>query len=434
MKFIPHSKRVRRLMPLALAVFLVTAWMLGWLAWWPRQWALQALERREYAEARNWAHRAAYLDGQSAETEWLLGRIDRKLGRTDEALRHLRIAASFGADPKLIRREELLLHAQTGALEGILVELDRLLIEHSEDGSEICEAYVNGLLINGRVDEAVLIIQQWQAAFPNDPQPDYLLGRIGEFQNRTNDAERHYRSAVVKNPRHAPSLFGLSRTLISANRWDEALGIYRQCLGLADRVAAQVGIARCLKFLGGEAEALQLLRDAAMQPRERFLEAQRLLGEPTEDDTLHLELGVLEANLGHTEAALAALRQAVEFNPKHRQARYQFAQVLNAAGRSDEAKGHFEWYLAMEKKIEERDRQHDLVERTPRDLDARVRLGALYLETDSNEAGLFWLRGVLAEDPRHRATHELLADYYEAQAAKDPSAGALARYHRQMAR
>lgn len=131
---------------------------------------------------------------------------------------------------------------------------------------------------------------------------------------------------------------------------------------------------------------------ATVQPQESFREAQRQLGESTEYDSLRLELGTLEASLGNTESALAALQQAVDFNPKHRQARYQLAQILNTAGRTEDAKTHFKWYVAMEQKIAERDRQHDLVERHPRDLEARHRLGSLYLETDSSETGLFWLR------------------------------------------
>ncbi|MCX7421461.1 MAG: tetratricopeptide repeat protein [Planctomycetia bacterium] len=108
--------------------------------------------------------------------------------------------------------------------------------------------------------------------------------------------------------------------------------------------------AQCLKQIGREAEALALLQQAAAIPQAKFLEAQRQLGESVEYDSLHLELGIVEAALGHTDAAVAALEKAVTYNSKHRQARYQFAQALNAAGRSEEAKTHFEWYSEIEKK------------------------------------------------------------------------------------
>ncbi len=433
MKSTPRTKRVLLIVSAALFSLILLVWALGGLAWWPQHFAQQALARRDYTAAAAWARQAAQLDRHNAETELLLGRIERKLGHREESHRHLRLAATLGGDRQRIRREELLAQAQTGELDGILADLDRLLIEHSGDGAEICEAYANGLLVNGQVDEALAIIGQWQQAFPADPQPDNLRGRIAEFQIRTNEAERHYRAALAKQPRHFPALFGLGRTLLELNRWSEALDAYQTCLRSPFAAPAQLGMARCLTNLGRDEEALQRLREAATQEPEPFREALRQLGEPTEYNILDFELGALEAKLGHTDAAIAALDRAVKFNSKHRQARYQLALALNTTGRSAEAEAHFEWHVRIEKKLADRDRLHDVVQQHPRDLDARSRLGAVYLETDSDEAGLFWLRGVLAEDPRHRATHDALATFYEAQATTNPAARPLAQHHRDLA-
>ncbi len=433
MKPTSRTKRWLLLASMALISLLFLVWSLGGLAWWPRNLAQQALVQRDYTAAAAWARQAAQLDHDNADTELLLGRIERKLGHREESQRHLRWAATLGGDRERIRREELLGQAQTGELDGILPDLHRLLIQHSEDGADICEAYANGLLVNGQVDEALAIIEQWRQAFPSDPQPDNLRGRIAEFRNRTNEAERHYRAALAKQPRHFPALFGLGRTLIELNRWSEALDTYQACLRSPFAAPAQLGMARCLSNLERDKEALQRLHEAAAQERDQFRESLRQLGEPTEYSTLDFELGALEAKLGHTDAAIAALERAVKFNPKHRQARYQLALALNTTGRTAEAQVHFDWHLKIEQQLTERDRQHDVVQRHPRDLDARLRLGVLYLETDSNEAGLFWLRGVLAEDPRHRATHEALAAYFAAQVDANPEAGRLARHHHELA-
>lgn len=337
MKFSPRSVRSRLLLSFASLALLVVAWSLGWFAWWPRQKAWQAIERRDYPTAKAWIQQAARLEPKSAQTEWLFGRIERKLGSPEDALRHLRISKQLGGDPDLVRREELLLQAQSGAIDNILSDLDQLLIDHSEDGAEICEAYVNGLLVNGQVDTSTAIIQQWQQAFPNDPQTDYLSGRIAEFKRRTNDAEKHFRAALAKAPQHVPSLFALGRTQIQANRWEDALATYQQCAKSNNLGPAQLGMAQCLKELGRQDESLTLLREAASIPHEKFLEAQRLIGESTEYDILHLELGILEAAQGNIDAAVTAIEKAVIYNPMHRQARYQFAQALSTAGRSMEA-------------------------------------------------------------------------------------------------
>ncbi|MCX7419021.1 MAG: hypothetical protein NT013_05715, partial [Planctomycetia bacterium] len=234
---------------------MVAAWSLGGFAWWPRQKTWQALERRDYLAAKVWVQRAAQLEPHSAKTEWLFARVKRKLGSPDEAMRHLRTARQLGAESELVRREELLLQAQSGDLDNILRDLDKLLIDHSEDGAEICEAYPNGLLINGQVDAATAIIQQWQQAFPNDPQTDYLFGRLAEFKRRTKEAERHFRAALAKAPSNTPSLFALGRTQIQANLWNEALATYQQStnsahIGPAQLESSIVNYARCARNFG----------------------------------------------------------------------------------------------------------------------------------------------------------------------------------------
>jgi len=216
----------------------------GLVHWWTSMVAAavarQALSRRDYETAWNWAQHATHLAHPDAETEFLLARIERKRGHLDEVGRHLQIAAALGCDRERLNREELLTQAQTGALDGILTNLDRMLIDHSDDGAEICEAYANGLLVNGQIDEARLVIQQWRVAFPSDPQTDNLLGRLAEFYQKPAEAEEHYRHALAKNPRHFSAAYGLGRTLMELNRCQEAFDAYRICLRLPVKAAAQV--------------------------------------------------------------------------------------------------------------------------------------------------------------------------------------------------
>jgi len=408
------TRRTKRLLVVALfglVTFTTFAWSRDWLAWWPQEWARQALARRDYESAWRWAQRAMHLDHHNAETEFLWARLERKRGHLDEVSRHLQRAAKLGVDHERIDREALLAQAQTGALDGILTQLDRLLIDHSDEGAEICEAYANGLLVNGQIDAARSVIQQWQVAFPADPQADNLLGRLAEFDHSPTEAEEHYRRALAKNPRHFSSAYGLGRTLMELNRWQEAFDAYQTCLLLPVKAAAQVGMARSLAGLGQDEQALQLLHAAAETPREVLIDVFKQLGEPTESDILSFELGTLETRLGHSEAAIRWLRRAVDYNPKHRQAQYQLAIALNAAGRSAEAEQCFERYSRIQSQLAEIDRLYDVVKADPENIDARFRLGALCLEADSESAGLFWLRSVLARDPNHQPTHEKLREH-----------------------
>lgn len=433
MNHFTKTKRLWIVIPVVFGAAVICAWMLGGLAWCPQHFARQALVQRDYQRAWDWTQTARRLDTLNAETEFLQARIERKRGHIAEALRHLKRAETLGADRSQVRRELVLVQAQTGDLSDILVELDQMLIHHSDDGADICEAYVNGLLINGQLENAEVLIQQWTIAFPADPQPDHLRGRIAEFRKQPAQAERHYRAALVKQAHHFPSAYGLGRVLIEVQRWSEALDEFEKCLAFPVRGPAQLGMARALTGAGREDDALILLREAARTPRDVWFEASRQLGETTEYDNVSFELGVLEAKGGRHSEAIRWLQQAFQHNPRHMQARYQLALSLNSVGRGEEAKPHFQWRADLDAKLSERDRLHDLVERHSDDFKARIRLGELYLETESEAAGLLWLRGVLADEPQNQSAHAILADWFERKAQSQPEYQGLAQHHRALA-
>ena len=49
---------------------------------------------------------------------------------------------------------------------------------------------------------------------------------------------------------------------------------------------------------------------------------------------------------------------------------------------------------------------------SPKDADLRREIGELFLRNGQTEQGLRWLDSALVIDPRHRATHRVLAEYY----------------------
>lgn len=389
----------------------VVGWLLGLPGWWVRQSAMRSLAQRDYGVAWDQALLASRLDPNNPESEFLMARLERKRGNLDQVRRHLQRAKTLGLDSDRVRREELLVKAQTGSLIEIIKELDQLLIHHSDDGAEVCDAYANGLLINGQLIEADALIQQWQQAFPNDPQPDYLLGRIAEFNRNSIGAESYYRKSLAKNKQYFLSANALARILGELNKWDEAIKLYEVCLRFQNPAPAQLGIARCLTNLGREEEALVLLRSLQEMPQDTLNDALLQLGESIEIDGLNYELGTLEAKYGHAEEAANLLNRAVEYNPKHREARYQLARVLKSLGRTDEAQKHFDWYQRTQEKVNEINRVLDQVKLDPKNFDLRCKLGILYLEVGSGNSGAFWLRSVLAEEPTHAVAKEALSQH-----------------------
>ncbi len=388
-------------MTLAAVGILAVGWLSGLPGWWAREYALTAYARRDYPIAWNRALLSARLSGNHPETELLISRLERKRGHLDLAGQHLHRSAALGLARDRVHREELLLRAQQGDIAGILKELYQLMIHHSEDGAEICDATVNGLLINGQLAEAESLIEQWIQAFPADPQPDCLRGRIAEFHRNLPKAESSYRNSLVKNPQYFAAAIGLGRVLGELNRWEDALKVYAVCLAFPDKAPAQIGMSRCLENLGREEEAYQLLSQVTERPREELHDSLNQLGEQFEFDIFSYEFGTLESKRGQYEAAVRWLQRAVDYNPRHREARYQLARALKSSGQADEAKQHFDWYLSTREKTEEINRLLDQVKLHSEDTELRYRLGMLYHEIGSEKAGNFWLRSVLVEEPDH---------------------------------
>lgn len=415
---IPVTTKKRRwiLGFLLLAGLVLLAWALGIGEFLAKQMAWSALGTRNYDRALFWADRANRGNSGDAEAEFLLGRIARKQGRMDDFSKHSRRAETLGFDRERIRRERILSDAQTGNIERTREDLPRLLMDQQGDGAEICEAFSNCLLINGVEDEAKKLIELWSAAFPHDPHPDVLHGRLAEFHTRPNDAERHYHAALKKSQNYPPALFGLARTLGELNRWQEAAELYQVGLKMPLPGPAQYGLARCLRNLGREDEAFELLQAAAAIPAEQYSAALRDLGEPTENDSLATELGTLEANRGHTAEAVRWLQRALDYNPKHRAARYQLAKALQANGDSDQAQPHFDYLNALETKLKQIDRLHDDLIANPENVETRYQLGLLSLDALSEQAGVFWLRSVLARQPDHQGAKSALLQHFSSPA------------------
>ena len=144
-------------------------------------------------------------------------------------------------------------------------------------------------------------------------------------------------------------------------------------------------------------------------------------------------MGGLEISRERYDEAIRWLTRALDYNPLHRQARYQLATALRVSGRMAEAKPHLDFYAKFQAKLAEFDRLHDEVAANPTDSETRYRLGVLCLEFDSAEAGLFWLRSVLSMKPDHPQAHAALAAHYQKLATSKPEYQPIANDHRRRA-
>lgn len=432
-----RTRRPRLLAGLVLVLLLLVGggFALGAFGAIPLALARRALADHDEDRAERQLAWAATLQADPVELALLRARLERHRGEFAAMNQHLQEAAAAGATRRRVEREQLLAAAQTGRLYEIEPQIKAWLAEPGDDAIEICEAYSNGLAMLGRLQDALVILDAWQADRPDDPAPLFRRGRIHEHQLDYVAAEKAYREALRRDPHHPPALYALARLLLDQKQPAEALPHFRTLVATGTAVApvGQLGIAMSQRTLGNIAEARELLESLVQLDAATRDEAYRRVQQMPHGDPAALELGSLEADEGNYEVAERWLRQAVEADPKNLEARYAWAVALRGLKRLDDAEREFEYVSRVRKVLAETDALYDRLGEHPDDVEARYRLGMAYLQYRSEQAGLYWLQSVLNYDPRHQATHQALADYYQPRASQSKVYENLAEHHRQQA-
>lgn len=430
-----RSTKRRRLHVISVVaiVALVAVWWTGGFGIWPRRQAMRAIAAGRLDEAESWIRRALLLDRGSAESYFLLARIQRRQGQLREFDESLRRASARGLARQRADKERLLAQAQSGQIEPIQSQLDEFLIRGDSDGREVFEAYVNGCLAAARLDEAALLIDGWERTFPDDPQPNYYRGRLLKHYQQYERAAEQFERALEKRPDHYAAVYLLGQLLLLQNRTQQALVLFQQCDAVRYNAAARIAQAKALRALGRIDEARSLLESVVQLPEEQVRLSFQRVGDRYEGAPAHFELGSLESTAGRYEAALRWLDEAVRANPQDLSARYARGIALRGVGRAEEAAQEFQAVIEARRALREVDRLADLVSSDPTLVEERVRIGELYLTYESKKTGEYWLKTALARDPHHARAHELLARYYQERSGDDAAYTGLAEHHRRLA-
>lgn len=396
-------------------------------------WAAEALSSQQIDEGLAWIEWSRRLGPHLAETEFLLARACRKQGQLDAMTRHLRRAASLGAERERLRREEVLAAAQSGRLSGRFDELDKLLLDDRGDGAEILEAYVNGLLIESDYQRAEYLLQSWIEAFPDDPQPHYLKGRVHRHLRNFEAAEDAFRAALERDAEHHAAAYQMGTMFLERNRVDEAVSLLERCLAMKWNAIAKLGLARCYREKGEADKARPFLEELVALPEEVVERSFQRVGQPREGWPAAFELGQLELATGNYDAALKWLQKAIDANPDDLDTRYAWAIALRHTGDAERSLEELQRVNEARQALTEVDRLVDQIDPLQPYVAERFRIGELYMEYGSKRTGEFWLKSVLHYAPRHAEAHRLLAEYYAQLATKDPRYESLAAEHRMQA-
>lgn len=399
---------LRRHPLLTLAAFVSLALLGAAAAWGWNAWAagrslraaMAALERRDFAAAR--AHLADGLRRRPDDPalHLLAARAARRAGLYAEAGEHLDRCQRLVGVTDETRLEWDLLRVQQGELGAAERRLRSTITPEHPQAREVLEALAQGYLKAERLGDALEALALWLGRWPDDPQALAWRGWVAEHLGNPREAAADYRRALESDAEHFEARLGLARVLLRGHQAQEAgehFGRLRQ--SRPDEPDVLLGLAGCRAELDDRDGAVRLLDE--------------LLAQHPHHSRALTERGKLALEAGQAEQAEGWLREAVARAPDDREALYRLAQCLRRQGKGPEADRLDRELTELTKDLRRLEEIIRAVFKKPGDADLRCEAGRIALRRGREAEGLRWLDGALRLDPRHRATHEALAEHFE---------------------
>ncbi|HBL43013.1 MAG TPA: hypothetical protein DDZ90_06415 [Planctomycetaceae bacterium] len=391
---------------------------------------------RDPERSLKWLAYAQILDDQNARTRILLARAYRKSHDMEQAYAALKNYYELAGSTDEFQQEQWLLKAQIGDNSDLQRHLSEMLIEPAGSIQDICETYVNSCILNYQFNDALQILDLWEADFPDDPLPNFMRGRMYEHKLAWQEAIDEYQTTLKKDPGYAPAAYSLGRIQLTLKKTEQALVFYRRAIDSTENQApAKVGVARCLRLLNRNEEAKQLLREVLALSNEQLQAEYQAMGDHKFEalTAAHLAMGNLELADKNYDAALKWLEPAAETNPMDLGIKNSLALVYSRLGRKTEAKALSHEIKETNDALAEIQQLLDQVQLKPNDAELRFQIGRMYLKYVSKEQGIVWLNSVLLYQPDHAGAHRELARYYEDNLSRGESFQRLAKLHRKQA-
>jgi Flp pilus assembly protein TadD len=274
-------------------------------------------------------------------------------------------------------------------------------------------------LQEGRVYEAVVLLQQAVAARPDDLELRLLLGQASLAASLWVPAKRQFEAILDRQPGHGLAAFMLGFALHQAGRHHEAAEARARAEGLApDNPHPKTYRGLALLRLGRPAEARRALETAlALAPDDPtaltgLAELKLAEGHPEEAEPIlrrvlaaapGVEAQVLLARAllasGRSGDAVTQLRQVAQEAPNRSDVLYLLAQALLRDGRQDDGRKTLERFQEQ-KAREERIRLLEVTVSTdPGDRGARLELARLLLDNGHPEAAALHLAPLVRDAP-----------------------------------
>jgi tetratricopeptide (TPR) repeat protein len=378
--------------------------------------ALRALDRGDFLKAYKLLALSLRLAPGDAATQFLAARCARRGQQYERAEQHLEICLRLLGPTPALQLEGLLLRAQQKQLtRDEENQLQSLVDQDHPDSVLILEALTQNYIDRTEFPLAQVCIDKWLTRQPGAVQAYRWRAGICKRLRQYQAAIDNYIEALKQDPRHDPTRLELIEMLLTLKRLKEAAPLLDEIYQRRpDNAKVLLGLAVCRDSEG------------------RFREAQEMLDHLPEQENPHvlvlLERGRVALGLGKPAEAERYLRRAVKIAPRNQEVYYTLFRALNGRDPQGAAEALKTWKKLDKLEEDLRDLRQQLGKR-PRDLDLRVHIGTLCLETGKDEEGVEWLEAVLHEDPKHPEIRRILAEYYRGIGRAD-----LAAKHRELAR
>ena len=203
--------------------------------------------------------------------------------------------------------------------------------------SEEYDERAHALYNEGRYDEALVTLREGLALYPNAVELHVGVGYARLAREEYAWARRSFEEALVLEPEHEDGLAGLGETLLKFGQIDAALRCFQRTreLGYTDDIDLMLQIGRTL------------FREGSLrEDRVLFAEAQAFFEVAAEQSPDSAEaaacIGYALHRLGDDDGAVRKLRQALQLDKEHQEARIYLANILYDRNEYEAALYHFE--------------------------------------------------------------------------------------------
>jgi tetratricopeptide (TPR) repeat protein len=409
-------RRRPRLVLLALAIGLIAVGIGAAFLWsqYHLHAAERALKRCALNEAQHHLDLSLRVRPGSTSLHLLAAQTARRRDAYEEAEQHLTICLQSQGVTTPIELERLLLGAQQGELDAIEGPLRTLAASDTPEAVLVLEALAKGYLNRFAYAKALDCLNILLKRQPRHPQALLMRARLQDTLARKGDkdgqeaAVRDYRKAVELNPSFEARL-GLAGALFRIGQTWEATYEYEKLRALeSTNPVVLIGLARCRYSLHEVEDARQLLDeilDRDLSPSEGTVSARK---------AALLERGRLALHAGDWAVAEKSLREAASLAPRYDcEPLRALHRCLDSAHKTEEARQVLDEIGEREKEVLEVERLTLRSNRVPHDAALLYEIGLRWIRLGREQDGVATLYSVLEEEPRHRPTHEALADYFE---------------------